>query len=85
MRDLIKFRYRLMPYLYTLAYQSTQTGEPMNVPPVFDYFADANTHSELSDYNFLVGDFVLAAPVYNEGNTTRSVYLPYAPGVDWYY
>jgi|APTNR8051073442_1049403.scaffolds.fasta_scaffold00006_28 alpha-glucosidase len=85
LRDLIKLRYRLMPYLYTLAYQSTQTGEPMNVPPVFDYFADANTHSELSDYNFLVGDFVLAAPVYNEGNTTRSVYLPYAPGVDWYY
>lgn len=84
LRDLIKLRYRLMPYLYTLAYESTQTGEPMNVPPAFDYFADANTLS-LNDYEFLVGDYLLCAPVYNEGNTTRSVYLPYAPGVDWYY
>ncbi|MFH0879086.1 MAG: TIM-barrel domain-containing protein [Lentisphaerota bacterium] len=84
MRDLIKMRYKLMPYLYTLAYESTQTGEPMNVPPVFDYFADANTHS-LSDYEFLVGDFILAAPVYNEGATTRTTYLPYAGGVEWYY
>jgi alpha-glucosidase len=84
LRDLIKMRYRLMPYLYTLAYESTQTGEPMNVPPVFDYFADANTYSQ-SDYDFLVGDYILAAPVYNEGATTRSVYLPYADGVEWYY
>ncbi|HBA85277.1 MAG TPA: hypothetical protein DCZ95_14410 [Verrucomicrobia bacterium] len=84
MRDLIKMRYRLMPYLYTLAYDSTQTGEPMNVPPVFDYFGDANTHSQ-SDYDFLVGDFILAAPVYNEGATTRTTYLPYADGVEWYY
>ena len=84
-RDLIKMRYRLMPYLYTLAYESTQTGEPMNVPPVFDYFADSNTHGEQSDYNFLVGDYILAAPVYNEGASTRSVYLPYAQDVDWYY
>ncbi|MBU1694090.1 MAG: DUF5110 domain-containing protein [Verrucomicrobia bacterium] len=84
MRDLIKLRYKLMPYLYTLAYDSTQNGEPMNVPPVFDYFADANTYS-LSDYEFLVGDFILAAPVYDEGAATRTVYLPYASGVEWYY
>ena len=83
-RDLIKLRYRLMPYLYTLAYESTQTGEPMNVPPVFDYYADQNTHSQ-SDYEYLVGDYVLCAPVYSEGASSRSVYLPYAPGVDWYY
>ena len=85
LRDLIKLRYRLMPYLYTLAYESTQTGEPMNVPPVFDFWNDKNTLTESCDYNFLVGDYLLAAPVYNEGNTTRSVYLPYAPGVEWYY
>jgi alpha-glucosidase len=84
LRDLIKLRYRLMPYLYTLAYEFTQTGEPMNVPPVFDYYHDVNTYS-LNDYDFLVGDYILAAPVYNQGATTRAVYLPFAPGVDWYY
>jgi len=83
-RDLIKLRYRLMPYLYTLAYEATQTGEPMNVPAAFDYYADSNTHS-LSDYEYLVGDYIYCAPVYQEGASDRSVYLPEAPGVDWYY
>jgi len=83
MRNSIEFRYKLMPYLYTLAYNATQTGEPMNTPPVFKYFADANTAS-LNDYEFMVGDYLLAAPVYNQGATTRTVYLPYAPGVGWY-
>jgi len=85
LRELIKLRYKLMPYFYTLAYESTQTGEPMNVPPVFDYYEDANTLQEASDYNYLVGDYVLAAPVYVENASTREAYLPYAPDVDWYY
>ncbi|MCB1101530.1 MAG: DUF5110 domain-containing protein [Kiritimatiellae bacterium] len=84
MRDIIKFRYRLMPYFYTLAYEATQTGEPVNVPPAFDYYADANTHN-LSDYEYLVGDYLLAAPVYDQGATTRYVYLPYKAGINWYY
>ena len=84
MRNSIQFRYKLMPYLYTIAHNATQTGEPMNTPPVFKYFADANTAS-LNDYEFMVGDYLLAAPVYSAGAGSRSVYLPYAPGVNWYH
>ena len=84
-REMIKFRYRLMPYFYTLAYESTVTGEPLNVPPAFDYYADAQTLAESSDYDFLVGDYLLAAPVYAENASTRQVYLPYKEGVSWYY
>ena len=84
MRNCIQLRYKLMPYLYTLAYNATQTGEPMNTPPVFKYYADQNTAS-LNDYEFMVGDYLLAAPVYNQGDTTRTVYLPWSPGVGWYH
>ena len=84
MRNCIQLRYKLMPYLYTLAYNSTQTGEPLNTPPVFKYYADQNTAS-LNDYEFMAGDYLLAAPVYNQGATTRSVYLPWSQGVGWYH
>ena len=84
MRNCIQLRYKLMPYLYTLAYNCTQTGEPMNTPPVFKYYADQNTAS-LNDYEFMAGDYLLAAPVYNQGDTTRTVYLPWSPGVGWYH
>ena len=83
MRNSIQLRYKLMPYLYTLANDCSRTGVPMNTPTVVNYFGDQNTAS-LNDYDFNVGDFLLAAPVYNQGATTRSVYLPYAPGVAWY-
>jgi alpha-glucosidase len=83
MRNSIQLRYKMLPYLYTLAYNCAQTGEPMNEPTVAKYYADNNTAS-LNDYDFLVGDYLLVSPVYVQGATTRSVYLPYAPGVGWY-
>jgi alpha-glucosidase len=84
MRSSIQLRYKMLPYLYTLAYNCSQTGEPMNEPTVTKYFADQNTLS-LNDYDFLVGDYLLVAPVYNQGATTRQVYLPWSPGVGWYH
>lgn len=84
MRNSIKFRYRLMPYLYTLAHEFTETGEPMNTPTVFDFYTDVNTHN-LNDYEFMVGDFLLAAPVYDPGATQRTVYLPWKENILWYY
>ncbi len=84
MRNSIQLRYKMLPYLYTLAYHCAQTGEPMNEPTVVKYFADQNTAS-LNDYEFLAGDYLLVAPVYNQGATTRTVYLPWSPGVGWYH
>ncbi len=84
MRNSIKFRYKLMPYLYTLAYTSTIDGEPMNTPTIFHFMGDSNTFSQ-NDNDFMVGDYLLAAPVYTQGATTRSVYLPGGPNVVWYY
>lgn len=81
MRDVIKFRYRLMPYLYTLAYESHTTGIPMNTPTAFHFMADTNTYIH-NDYEFMVGDQLLAAPVYQESATDRWVYLPAGGG--WY-
>jgi len=82
MRNSIKFRYRLMPYLYTLAHESTVDGMPMNAPTVFHFTGDANTYS-MNNNDFMIGDWLLAAPVWVSGASDRTAYLP--AGTDWYY
>jgi alpha-glucosidase len=81
MKDIIQFRYRLMPYLYTLAYNSSTGGVPMNAPAVFYFAGDTNTHAN-NEYDILVGEGLLAAPVHAEGARTRAVYLP--AGASWH-
>lgn len=81
MRDSIRFRYRLMPYLYTLAYQSTVSGQPMNTPTVMHFQHDPQTHWR-NDNDFMVGSFLLASPVFSPGQNDRWTYLP--NGSDWY-
>jgi alpha-glucosidase len=84
-RDAIRFRYELMPYLYTLAHRSTTNGAPMNTPPAFHFRDDANmylTNGLLNEYDFMVGDSLLVAPVWTNGGRQRAVYLPY--GTWWY-
>ncbi len=89
MRNNIQFRYKLMPYLYTLMRNATVNGIPMNTPTYFNYYTDNNTlgtgasGSSLNECDFLVGDFMLAAPVTNQNASTRSVYLPWPD--NWYY
>ncbi len=82
MQKNIQFRYQLMPYLYTLMYDSTIDGKPMNTPVFFNHYADNNTLSQ-NEFDFLCGDYLLAAPIYTQGTTTRTVYLPST--CDWYY
>ena len=82
MRNNIQFRYKLMPYLYTLMRNANVNGTPINTPTYFNYYTDANTYS-LNDFDFLCGDYLLAAPIYTQGATTRSVYLPWPS--NWYY
>ena len=81
-RRWLKFRYELMPYLYTLAEQTATSGVPMNSPVLFEFTSDTNTWSK-SEYDFLVGRHLLAAPVYLSNGLSRAAYLP--AGAHWYF
>ncbi|MBU1692855.1 MAG: DUF5110 domain-containing protein [Verrucomicrobia bacterium] len=83
-REYIRFRYELMPYLYTLAHRSTTNGVPMNTPPAFHFRDDPNMYltNGLNEYDFMVGDSLLVAPVWTNGGRQRAVYLP--SGTWWY-
>lgn len=79
-RDLIKLRYRLVPYLYGLLWQYHSRYEPMIRPPVYDFPDDPRCWFERGV--MMIGSSLLAAPVVEPGVTTRDVYLP--AGAHWY-
>jgi alpha-glucosidase len=80
-REAIRFRYRLMPYLYTLMARAARDGEPVVRPLFYDFPHDAKAIPV--DDCFMLGRDVLVAPVLEEGDRDRAVYLPVHPG-GWY-
>ncbi len=78
-RKWLRLRYRLLPYLYSLFWNASQCGEPVLRPLLYHYPQDPQT-AYLYD-QFLLGEFILAAPVVRPGVRARSVYLPDG---EWY-
>ena len=77
--NFIRLRYRLLPYLYTMARENSSSGVPVARPLILENQGDPNLADEASAY--MLGDNLLVAPVTDQGLSTRTVYLP--PG-DWY-
>jgi alpha-D-xyloside xylohydrolase len=76
----LRLRYQLMPYIYSLAYQTWLTGAPFMRALPLDFPLDANV-ADLRD-EYMLGPAFLVAPVTEQGATSRQVYLP--TGADWY-
>jgi alpha-glucosidase len=75
-RSAIERRYRLMPYLYSLAEENTRTGAPITRPVWFEY-----PQAGGNDRDFLFGRDLFIAPVVSERLDAHVVQLP--PGT-WY-
>jgi alpha-D-xyloside xylohydrolase len=76
----LKLRYELLPYIYSLGYQSYETGAPY-MRALFMDFANDPKVFEIGD-EYMFGPAFLVAPVTDQGATARSVYLP--AGARWY-
>ena len=79
-RDLIRFRYRLIPYLYDLLWRSHRDYTPMIRPTFYDFPDDECCYLENDD--MMLGGNLLVAAVVEPGKRARSVYLP--SGCGWY-
>lgn len=73
-RKLASARMNLLPYIYTEAKRSADTGVPMMRAMCFEFPADAAT-AEL-DAQYMFGGAILVAPVVTQGATSVPVYLP---------
>jgi alpha-D-xyloside xylohydrolase len=75
-----RLRYRLMPYIYTLAAKTTfDSYTPMRAL-AFDFATDDKA-LDIND-EFMFGPSFLVAPVTEAGAASRDIYLP--KGTDWY-
>ena len=73
-REAIRFRYRLVPYLYTALHQAVAAHEPMLRPTFLDHEHDPRCFEECDE--FLIGRDLLVASVVDPGAAERRLYLP---------
>jgi alpha-glucosidase len=78
-KRMIELRYQLLPYIYNVMQQASQTGVPA-MRPLFLEFPDDEKVAAIDD-EFLFGADLLVAPVLTEGASEREIYLPKG---DWY-
>ena len=82
-RDIIKQRYSLAPYIYTMARHAYDTGVSLCRPMYYDYPDTKEAYSNRNEYMF--GDNFLVYPItkpMNNGVSEQNVWLP--EGADWY-
>jgi alpha-D-xyloside xylohydrolase len=74
--------YRLMPYIYSLAWKTTNEGYTIMRHLIFDYQNDSKVFN-IKD-QFMYGPALLISPVTTAGATSRSVYLPAGTWYDFW-
>ena len=75
-----KLRYRLMPYIYSLAGKTWFEDYTIMRPLVMDFLSDRKV-ADIGD-TYMFGPAFLVAPVYEYGARTREIYFPECEG--WY-
>jgi len=75
-----KLRYRLMPYIYSLAWRVTSDDYTIQRPLVMDWRTDPRVR-DIGD-EFMFGPSILVSPILQADASRRTVYLPESPA--WY-
>jgi alpha-D-xyloside xylohydrolase len=77
-----KLRYRMLPYIYSLAWKTTNAGYTPMRPLVMDFRTDERAQN-IGD-QFMFGPAFLVNPVTEPAATTRQLYLPDAKWYDFW-
>jgi alpha-D-xyloside xylohydrolase len=77
-----RLRYKLMPYIYSVAWKVTNENYTMMRPLVMDFRGDARAKN-IGD-QFMFGPAIMAVPVTEPGAVSRHVYLPAATWYDFW-
>jgi alpha-D-xyloside xylohydrolase len=80
-RKYAKLRYRLIPYLYSCAHASSQTGLPLMRPLLLEFQSDPA--AQAVDSQYLLGEWLMIAPMLSEKDY-RTIYLPAGRWLDYW-
>ena len=80
-RNYIRFRYQLMPYIYSLFYDAAATGMPIQRSLAISYTHQHKVYEGTFQNQYLFGPAFLVAPVESDKEFVK-VYLPEG---NWYY
>ena len=81
-RKTLRWRYRLIPYLYSLLWESHRSGAPIVRPMFWQFQQDERCYGWDTQQQFLLGRNVLIAPVTRENQYLRKLYLPEGKWID---
>jgi oligosaccharide 4-alpha-D-glucosyltransferase len=73
-RTVIKQRYNMLPYNYTLSYHQSTKGEPL-MAPLYYHFPNDEKAMKVED-QYMWGSQMMIAPVIEKGQQERIAYLP---------
>ncbi len=62
-KESINLRYKLMPYLYSLAYEASRLGSPIMRPLIYE-FQDQDPSVTDQSFDFLLGPYLLVAGIF---------------------
>ena len=78
----IRLRYALLPYMYAYQHQDTAQGVGLVRPLAFEWPHDPNVRNDVDAWLF--GQWLMVAPVVEQGQTTKRIYLPAGTWTDWF-
>lgn len=81
-KSVIQMRYKLLPYIYASERSAYETGIGLVRPLIFDNPTDNNVKDYMDAWMF--GDWMLAAPILDQTQTSKSIYLPSGTWIDYF-
>jgi len=75
LRKAIRYRYALLPYLYSAFYQASEDGIPILKALPYNYTFDNRVYERQYQHEFICGNDILVAPVLSTTDSA-TIYLP---------
>ncbi|MGG5172376.1 TIM-barrel domain-containing protein [Pseudarthrobacter sp. J1738] len=80
-RNYLRLRQQLMPFIYTLAQESSATGVSMMRSMPLEYPEQELSYGAEANNQFMLGDDFLVAPVFTDSTVRNGIFLP--AGEQW--